>query len=99
MYVHSDPVKITYNYYIDLWDDKKNFSDETLSKTRASDWFSEFKSGVTSVTNAEHLQNLSPNKPYRNVACIKKPTHGTDAPLSLSWLMSFKFHLKHSKAF
>jgi len=54
---------------------------------------------VTSVADAEHLQNSSPNKTHRNVACTKKPAHETDTLLSLSWLMSCKSHLKHSKAF
>jgi hypothetical protein len=78
----------------------KNASDlETMNKTEAFDWFSKFKSEVTYVADNEHLQNLSPNTTHRNVVCIKKPTHGTDASLSLSWLMSCKSHLEHSKAF
>jgi len=78
----------------------KNASDsETKNKTEAYDRFSKFKSGVTYVADAEHVQNSSPNTTHRNEARIKKPTHGTDASLSLSWLMSCKSHLEHSKAF
>ena len=78
----------------------KNASDEeTMNNTQTFYWFSKFKSGVTSVIDAEHLQNSSPNKTHRNVACIKKPAHGTDESLSLSWLVSCKSHLEHSKAF
>jgi len=65
MHVHSDVTKIKKNYYIALWDVKKNaYDEETMNKTEAFDLFSKFKSGVTSATDAAHLQNLSPNKTH-----------------------------------
>jgi hypothetical protein len=78
----------------------KNASDEeTMNKTQTFDRFSKFKSEVTSVADDKHLQNSSPNRTHRNMACIKKPANETDASLSLSWLISCKSHLEHSKAF
>jgi hypothetical protein len=43
-----------------------------MGRTRASDWFSKFKSSVTSVEDARHLVHLSPSKKRCDMGGMKE---------------------------
>jgi hypothetical protein len=48
-----------------------SFAEQTLESTQASDWFSKFRSGVTSVEDAENLGHSLVRKAAENVDQMK----------------------------
>lgn len=44
-----------------------SFAEQALESTKVSDWFSKFKSGVTSVEDAENLRHSLVSRASENV--------------------------------
>ena len=73
--------------------------EQTVGRTQVFDWFSKFRSSVTSAEDAEHLEHISTSKTGVRAERVKEVLLKNRGMTLMKLLMYLVFHLCHFSEF